>query len=91
MTSEAILSEAVIVSLFREEWEKKKAMLQEATQSMTDAADSVISAGLKVTHKYSGVKCTVITVSPSEVTLKKPEGGLFTITGEQLEKDYELA
>lgn len=50
----------------------------------------ILSRGLKIRHKESGLLYTVVLVSPDDVVLKTPEGEKFLIDTDTLENEYEL-
>lgn len=90
------LDENVVLGLFREEWEKRKSTLKEELETVYkpesgDEPKAAISPGLKVKHKKSGLLCTIDSVGPTGVIMKKPEGARFIVSSDQLEKDYELS
>lgn len=90
------LKEADIIRIMREEWNKKVAALAEtidvALKSKVgrEGEKPVLSPGLKVVHKDSGIRYTVDSVGPSDVILVTPEGEKFLVDGPTLENEYEL-
>lgn len=90
------LTEADVIRVMREEWDKRAAALAE-TVDLTLSAKTrdggeqlVISPELKVMHKDSGIRYTVDSVGPRDVILRTPEGEKFLVDKETLEAEYEL-
>jgi len=52
--------------------------------------DGLLSRGLRLRHKNSDLEYTVISVSPHDAILLTPEGRPFTVSAEEINKDYEL-
>jgi hypothetical protein len=52
--------------------------------------DDIISVGLDVTHRESGLDYTVKSVGMSDVQLLTPEGEVIVCTKDQLRKDYDV-
>ena len=51
----------------------------------------VLSKGLKIKHKDSGLLYTIDSVSPDDVILKTPEGKLIIVDTDTLEAEYALS
>lgn len=91
-----ILNEADVIRIMREEWNSKVAALKEEVEVvMTAKVDDgneklVVSPGLKVMHKSSGIRYTIDSVSPRDLILKTPEGEQVLIDKGEFESDYEL-
>jgi len=94
MGSKIELSEHDIIQMMREEWDRKVAMLTEDLDSEYTAPDgekeNLLSKGLKLKHKDSGLLYTVDSISPKDVTLRSPQNKIFTINNDVLEKEYVL-
>jgi hypothetical protein len=50
----------------------------------------VVSPGLKVRHKKSGLLYTVVALGMRDFVLRNPEGEEFTVNHASMEKEYEL-
>lgn len=92
------LTEADIVRIMGEEWDKRVQRLTEEinlvlnTDSDKDGeADKIVSPELKLFHKSSGILYTVNSVGPRDVILRTPEGESFIVDKDELEREYELA
>lgn len=92
------LTEADVIRVMREEWDKRIAALAETINVTLNAKTGddgseqlVISPELKVMHKDSGIRYTVDSVGPRDVILRTPEGEKFLVDKESLEQEYELA
>jgi nitrogenase molybdenum-iron protein alpha/beta subunit len=88
-----LLTEEKIVSLFREEWAKKLQAIAEVNDidlKVFEDEKTLISPDLKVFHKKSNLKYTVVSVSPREVVLKTADGKEFSVTVPEFEKEYGL-
>lgn len=85
------LDEQTILRIFKEEWgaklESAKSKLDVSFKKDGETVN-VLSKGLKVRHLESNFLYTVVKVSQDGVTLKTPEGRLFTISNDELESDY---
>lgn len=88
------LDEKVVIRIIREEWEKRKVQLREKLNTVYKSDDKeskhAISPGLKVKNKESGILCTIDVVGPEGVIMRAPEGTKFSVSSEDLEKNYEL-
>lgn len=89
------LQEEDIIRIMREEWQNKVSKLSEDVdltfKTKVDGEEKdVISKDLKVRHKKSQILYTVVSVSPSDIILKTPEGEDFLLDKETLEDEYEL-
>lgn len=82
------LTEDDVVTIIREEWSKKMAILKE--EQITVLKTPVISSGLKIRHKTSGTLYTVDSVGPSTVVIKDPVGAQKTIPSDKIESEFEL-
>lgn len=91
-----VLQEADVLRIMREEWEKKVSALKETvdvamTAKVPDAGEvPVLSPDLKIMHKNSGIRYTIVSVSPRDVILKTPEGEQIIIDADEIERAYEL-
>lgn len=95
VTSMKPLTEADVLKIMREEWDKKVSTLSEAIDMvMTAKTDGkqklVVTPELKVRHKKSQIRYTVSSVGPRDVILRTPEGDEFIVDATELERDYEL-
>lgn len=93
-----ILTEADIIRIMAEEWDKRVQRLSEEiglvlnTDSDKDGeADKIVSPELKLFHKSSGILYTVNSVGPRDVILRTPEGESFIVDKDELAREYELA
>lgn len=92
----AILSEAQILTIMREEYEKRLEELEGQIDSFMKAPSAgkngIISAETKVKHKGSQILYTVhgFSLNRKWVILRTPEGKLMKIPGDQFEKEYTL-
>ena len=79
------LTESDVVTVFREEWARRRARLAEEAEEIDitaktkvpgDGIVSAISPGLKVKHKESGLRYTVVSIDleNGDVVLRKPDG-----------------
>jgi hypothetical protein len=95
------LSEADIIRMIREEWEAKLKNLAEevgidyavkipSKGKVPKEEIPVLSPGLKVRHKKSQIRYTVISVNNEDCVLRTPEGKDFLVTAKKLEKNYEV-
>lgn len=90
------LTEADVIRVMREEWDKRVAALAETVDLTLSAKTKgggeqlVISPELKVMHKDSGIRYTVDSVGPRDIILRTPEGEKFLVDKETLEAEYEL-
>jgi len=84
-----------IVRIIREEWDRKYLQLCEKmdvhVKQNGETQKDVVSVGLKVKKSNTKQLYTVRSLSPNEVELETPEKQKFTITREELGKDYEIA
>lgn len=85
------LTEADIIRLMREEYALKleRAAAPALVSGGKDVED-LISPGLKVLHRGSGIRYTVDSVSPRDVVLRTPEGEKFLIDNDELASEYSL-
>lgn len=85
-----------VIRIMREEWNSRiKTLTEEVDVVMNsrvgDAGEvPVISPELKVRHKDSQIRYTVVSVGPRDVILRTPEGEQFLIDSAELEKSYQL-
>jgi hypothetical protein len=85
-----------VLRVMREEWEAKTKALTEQVDLLMNAKvdggaeDPVLSPELKVRHKKSQIRYTVVSVGSQDIILKTPEGEQFLIDKEELESKYEL-
>lgn len=82
------LTEETVVQIIREEWSKKYAALKEEHE--TAIKTPLISSGLKITRKKTGILYTVDSVGQKSVVIKDPHGMQHTVSSEVLEKEFEL-
>lgn len=81
---------ATAIDIMREEWEASiKSLMEEV--NLDPSEKGVVSPGLKVMHKDSGIRYTVHSVSPRDVILRTPEGEKFIVSADTLENEYKLA
>lgn len=90
-----VLTEEDVIRTMREEWDKRVATLMETVDVTMHAnvdgnENQILSPGLKVIHKDSGIRYTVDSVASRNVVLMTPEGEKFLIDGAELEQGYEL-
>lgn len=89
------LTEADVIRVMREEWNKKVSALAEVVgltmkAKAGDGEKELVSPELKVMHRKSGIRYTVDSVGPRDVILRTPEGETFIVDQEELESDYHL-
>jgi hypothetical protein len=89
------LTEADVIRVMREEWDKKVSALAETVDIAMNVKGKggdhpVLSPELKVMHKDSGIRYTVDSVGPRDIILRTPEGEKFLVDKDELEKFYEL-
>lgn len=89
------VTEKELLSLFREEWQGKVNKLFENAGIKFDATvggekEPIISPDLKIVHKASGIKYTVVSVGKDDVIIKNPEGKKFVVDRHELESAYQL-
>ena len=88
------LTGADVIRLMREEWDARVQALVEKAGDVKVAAsdaDELLTPGLKIIHKSSGLKYTVDSVGPENIILRTPEGKTFVIDNHKLEKEYALS
>lgn len=79
----------------REEWNAKIKKLEEEVDivmhtNVDGPEQDVLSHGLKLLHKDSGLRYTIDSVGPRDVILLTPEGEKFLVDKAALESEYEL-
>jgi hypothetical protein len=81
-----------------EEWDKRVQNVFEQTGVKINVdvdndgrPEDVISPELKVIHSKSKIRYTIVSVSPSDVVLKTPEGDEFLVDKEEFESAYAVA
>ena len=91
------LTEADVIRVMREEWDKKVSSLAETVEITLNSKvgdgsgeQPILSPELKVMHKQSGIRYTVDSVGPRDVILRTPENDKFLVDKDELEKFYEL-
>jgi len=90
------LTEAEILCVIREEWQKKINSLTEAVDVVFNAKTKdgeeklLLSPELKVRHKKSGILYTIDSIGPRDVILRTPETDKFLVDKDQFESCYEL-
>jgi len=91
------LTEADVIRVMREEWDKKVSTLAETVEIALSSKvgdgsgeQPILSPELKVMHKQSGIRYTVDSVGPRDVILRTPENDKFLVNKDELEADYEL-
>jgi len=98
------LAEADVIRIMREEWSAKvKTLAEEVDVVMNSKVKDgstvgVLSPGLKIKHKASGILYTVMSVGPRDVLIKPPDedpDGSVMDTGvlvdaATLEREYKL-
>lgn len=69
-----------------------KVMLEKADSSYNkeDMMKNLLSAGLKIKHKESGLRYTIDSVTDQIITLLTPEQRQVTLPKAEVEKDYVL-
>lgn len=90
------LTEGVVVSLFREEYQKRKTNLSVALEnflgiSVESDKEGLISTDTKVKHKETGLLYTVDQVEPDVIVLKTPNGELFSVDSEDFQEKYVIS
>lgn len=87
------LTEADIIRIMSEEWDKKVQRLAEEVNIVLDGSvkGDIVSPELKILHKNSGIRYTVVSVGKQDVILKTPEAEQFIVDKDELEREYELA
>ena len=89
------LTDGDVIRVMREEWSRRKSALSEEldmyAKAGNDIKEPVLSPGLKLKDKKTGTLCTIDATGKDSVILKKPEGGLVMVPGEDLEKEFDLA
>lgn len=87
------LTERDVINLIREEYDRQLSdllgELDTTGYSGRVGEDNIISVGLKVRHTKSNLLYTVSKVGTKDVVLKSPDGH-FTVSREELEKEYSL-
>lgn len=89
------LTEADVLRVMREEWQKKVDALAEQIDMVMNSKvghdpKDVLSPELKVKHKSSQIRYTICSVGPRDVILRTPEGENFLVDKSTLEQEYEL-
>lgn len=91
------LTEQDIIAEMRAEWDARVARLTESLSVKVNSdvdkdgsADQLLSSGLKIYHKKSGLLYTVKSVSPRDAILTTPEGEDFMVDKHELEQEYTL-
>lgn len=90
------LRESDVIRIMQEEWDTRVGRLVEAVEVVMAAPvednkeEEVLSPDLKVRHKKSGIRYTIVSVGPRDVILKTPEGEEFLVDGQELENEYQL-
>jgi len=89
------LTEADVLRVMREEWQKKVDALAEQIDMVMQSKvghdpKDVLSPELKVKHKESQIRYTIDSVGPRDCILRTPEGEQFLVSKEALESEYEL-
>ncbi len=85
------LTEADVIRVMREEWDKKVTALSETVDIALNSKvgkegeKPVLAPELKVMHKQSGIRYTVDSVGPRDIILRTPEGDKFLVDKETLE------
>ena len=96
------LTEAQMIKVIAESYKKKLNYLMEAGGEEYEIdvkkdidndgkPETLVSPGLKVKHKDSGLLYTIATVQPDHVTLKTPDSELFDVSADEFEEEYKLA
>lgn len=91
------LTEADVIRVMREEWDKKISTLSETVEIALNSKvgdgsgeQPILSPELKVMHKTSGIRYTVDSVGPRDIILRTPENEKFLVDKDTLESEYEL-
>ena len=85
----AKLTQKRFKQILQEEVQKKLSELNIKSYPGQEGGD-VLSKGLKVRHKKSGVLYTIISISPDEVLLQTPDDKTIQLSKDNLAKEYEL-
>lgn len=84
------LTEAEIIKIIREEYEKQLNEALEAVVTLPNGESKiVIDNETRVVHD-SGYEYTVDSVSPRAAVLKSPEGKFITIPIAEFEREYQI-
>ncbi len=91
------LTEADVIRVMREEWDRKVVALAETVEITLNSKvgdgnseQPILSPELKVMHRDSGIRYTISSVGPRDVILRTPEGEEFLVDADEMEKSYEL-
>jgi hypothetical protein len=87
------LSKELIISIIKEQWQKRINEAEKIDVFGTiskDGKKNLLSPGLRVTHKESGIKYDIEAVGNASVVLSTPEGKQFKVDNETLQKEYEI-
>lgn len=91
------LTETDVIRVMREEWDRRIAALSETVDIAVNSKvgdgkgeQPILSPELKVMHKKSGIRYTIVSVGPRDIILKTPEGNDFIVDAPHLEDEYEL-
>jgi hypothetical protein len=78
--------------LFKKYGDTARVMLEKADSSYSkeDMMKNLLSAGLKIKHKESGLRYTIDSVTDQIITLLTPEQRQVTLPKAEVEKDYVL-
>lgn len=88
------LTEQEIISLIREEWDRKVTTITEGLKlaaQVKGEKQPLIAPELKIVHKASGIRYTVDSVSMRNAVLRNPEGEKFVVDEKELNSEYEIA
>lgn len=88
-----VISGKDILQMIREAYDKKLKLIEISLTQPTEAdpkGKPIVGKELRLKHKKSGLIYTVNSVGHSQYELRTPEGEKFTVTSDELEKEYEL-
>ncbi len=91
----AKLTEKKIISLLREQYEKKLHVVENSLNAFLNELDAVQKKGVigidtKVRHKGSRLLYTIEEIGPNEIILLTPTGNTFTVSDKEFTEEYEL-
>lgn len=90
------LTEQKIIRMMQREWNDKLKKLDEQLCEFMNVEDDdnkrgIVGVDTKVKHKGSYLLYTVHEIGPKDISLRTPEGKVFTISDSEFENEYELA
>ena len=84
------VTKSTLMRILREEIQKKLDELNIKPYPGQDRGDDVLSKGLKIRHKKSGVMYTVQNVGYDDALLTTPDGKTIQLDKETIAKEYDL-